>query len=43
MVIIRLVLVHGVNGQKMEKFYLLGSAFMALVLVIPPYAAGQYG
>src|ERR1700730_11548764 len=39
----RLVIVHGLNGNKMEKWYLLGSAVLALGLNIPPYALGQYG
>ncbi|KAJ8514376.1 hypothetical protein ONZ45_g8086 [Pleurotus djamor] len=42
-VIFRLVVVHGVNGQMMEKYYLICSAVLAMILVIPPYAAGQYG
>jgi len=40
---LQLVIVHGLNGNKMEKWYLLGSAVLALGLNIPPYALGQYG
>ncbi|ESK86570.1 hypothetical protein Moror_9798 [Moniliophthora roreri MCA 2997] len=40
---LQLVVVHGVNGQRMEKFYLVISALFTIVLVVPPYAAGQYG
>jgi hypothetical protein len=41
--IFRLVVVHGKNGQRLEKYYLIGSALLAFALVIPPYAAHQYG
>ncbi|KAF9254048.1 hypothetical protein L218DRAFT_968485, partial [Marasmius fiardii PR-910] len=40
---LQLVVVHGMNGKRLEKFYLFGSALLALGLVIPPYAAHQYG
>lgn len=40
---LQLVIVHGVNGNHMEKWYLLGSTIMTLGLNIPPYALGQYG
>lgn len=36
-------MVHGVNGQMMEKYYVIGAALMALCITIPPYAAGEYG
>lgn len=39
----RLVVVHGFNGQTMEKYYIVGSVFVAICLTVPPYAAGQYG
>lgn len=39
----RLVVVHRVNGQRMEKFYVLGSFAISLCLTIPAYATGQYG
>lgn len=40
---LRLVVVHGMNGRRMERFYVIGSLFMSLLLTIPPYATGQYG
>lgn len=40
---IRLVVVHGYNGRKNEKFYLIGSVVMSALITIPAYAAGQYG
>ncbi|KAJ7784214.1 hypothetical protein B0H16DRAFT_1446469 [Mycena metata] len=40
---LQLVLVHGVNGQGMEKYYLSATAIMVLVCTIPPYAAGAFG
>ncbi|KAJ7582057.1 hypothetical protein C8J56DRAFT_243398 [Mycena floridula] len=40
---LQLVVVHQVNGQKMEKFYIFGSILIALCLTVPPYAAKQYG
>ncbi|KAJ7760018.1 hypothetical protein B0H16DRAFT_1456729 [Mycena metata] len=36
---LQLVIVHGVNGQKMEKYYLSAATTMALACNIPPYAA----
>lgn len=41
--LIRLVVVHGMNGRRMEKFYVSGSLLMSILLTVPPYAAGQYG
>ncbi|KAJ7778246.1 hypothetical protein B0H16DRAFT_1846327 [Mycena metata] len=38
-----LVLVYGVNGQSMEKYYMLGAVAMPLVCTVPPYAAGASG
>ncbi|KAF4565329.1 G-protein coupled receptors family 2 profile 2 domain-containing protein [Pleurotus pulmonarius] len=40
---LQLVVVHRVNGQRMEKFYVLGSFVIGLCLTIPAYATGQYG
>ncbi|KAJ7778232.1 hypothetical protein B0H16DRAFT_1846311 [Mycena metata] len=40
---LELVLVHGVNGQSMEKYYISGAATMTLACTIPPYAAGALG
>lgn len=39
----RLVLVHRINGQMMEKYYLIGSVSAALALTVPAYAKGVYG
>ncbi|KAJ7750726.1 hypothetical protein DFH07DRAFT_1034124 [Mycena maculata] len=40
---LQLVLVHGVNGQKLERCYVLGGLLMAAACNIPPYAAGALG
>ncbi|KAJ7465966.1 hypothetical protein FB451DRAFT_1178798 [Mycena latifolia] len=40
---LELVLVHEVNGQKMEKYYILGTLIMCAACNITPYAAGQFG
>ncbi|KAJ7263486.1 hypothetical protein C8J57DRAFT_1333658 [Mycena rebaudengoi] len=40
---LQLVVVHQVNGQKMEKFYIAGSILISLCLTVPPYALKQYG
>ncbi|KAJ6583489.1 hypothetical protein DFH09DRAFT_1435958 [Mycena vulgaris] len=40
---LQLVVVHHINGQKMEKFYIFGSIIFSLCLTVPPYAAKQYG
>ncbi|KAJ7359459.1 hypothetical protein DFH08DRAFT_1074920 [Mycena albidolilacea] len=40
---LQLVLVHGVNGQKMEKYYVSGAVLLSLACNIPPYAAGAFG
>ncbi|KAJ7739983.1 hypothetical protein DFH07DRAFT_70870 [Mycena maculata] len=40
---LQLVLVHGVNGQKMEWYYVLGGLLMATACNIPSYAAGTLG
>ncbi|KAJ7733026.1 hypothetical protein B0H16DRAFT_1769743 [Mycena metata] len=40
---LHLVLVHGVNGQSMEKYYVSGAVVMILACNIPPYAAGAFG
>ncbi|GAW09469.1 hypothetical protein LENED_011624 [Lentinula edodes] len=39
----QLVIVHGINGQRMEKFYMLGSIAISLGVTIPAYATKQYG
>jgi hypothetical protein len=38
-----LVVCYRFNGQNMEKFYIIFSLVMSAVLVVPPYAANQYG
>ncbi|KIK63393.1 hypothetical protein GYMLUDRAFT_72083 [Collybiopsis luxurians FD-317 M1] len=40
---LQLVVVNGVNGRNMEKFYFIFSFLLSAALVIPPYAANQYG
>ncbi|KAJ7196631.1 hypothetical protein GGX14DRAFT_403093 [Mycena pura] len=40
---LQLVVIHQINGQKMEKFYVFGSIIISLCLTVPPYAAKQYG
>ncbi|KAJ7849570.1 hypothetical protein B0H13DRAFT_2402563, partial [Mycena leptocephala] len=40
---LQLVLIHGVNGNKMEKYYLLAAAFLCAACNIPPLAAGVFG
>ncbi|KAJ7908163.1 hypothetical protein B0H13DRAFT_2498654 [Mycena leptocephala] len=40
---LQLVLVYGVNGNKMEKYYLFGAAFVSGACIIPIWAAGKLG
>ncbi|KAJ7344056.1 hypothetical protein DFH08DRAFT_1081354 [Mycena albidolilacea] len=40
---LQLVLVHGVNGLKMEKYYVMGSSLLVAVCTIAPLATGQLG
>ncbi|KAJ7027389.1 hypothetical protein C8F04DRAFT_1103546 [Mycena alexandri] len=40
---LQLVLVHGVNGQRMEKYYISAAVIVTLACTIPPYAAGAFG
>ncbi|KAJ7085758.1 hypothetical protein B0H15DRAFT_950885 [Mycena belliarum] len=40
---LELVLVHGFNGNQMEKYYILGTSAVCVLCNIPPYAAGQFG
>ncbi|KAJ6539835.1 hypothetical protein DFH09DRAFT_1176099 [Mycena vulgaris] len=40
---LQLVLVHEFNGQKLEKYYILGTAILCAVCNITPYASGQFG
>lgn len=39
----RLVVVHHINGQRMEKYYLIGSTLLCLALNVPPLALDQFG
>ncbi|KAJ7120024.1 hypothetical protein C8R44DRAFT_981985 [Mycena epipterygia] len=38
-----LVLTYNVNGQKMEKYYVLGIGLVCLICNVTPYAAGKLG
>ncbi|KAJ7926225.1 hypothetical protein B0H13DRAFT_2313795 [Mycena leptocephala] len=40
---LQLVLIHGVNGNKMEKYYLLAAAFLCAACNIPPLVSGVFG
>ncbi|KAJ7440198.1 hypothetical protein FB451DRAFT_1415363 [Mycena latifolia] len=40
---LQLVLVHGVNGQKMERYYVFAALALTAACNIPPYAAGALG
>ncbi|KAJ7896592.1 hypothetical protein B0H13DRAFT_1885096 [Mycena leptocephala] len=40
---LQLVVVHQINGKKMEKYYIWGAVFISLALTVPPYALKQYG
>ncbi|KAJ7785179.1 hypothetical protein DFH07DRAFT_679582, partial [Mycena maculata] len=40
---LQMVLVHGLNGQMMEKYYLTGSFLATEATNIPAVAAGQLG
>ncbi|KAJ7024370.1 hypothetical protein C8F04DRAFT_1270386 [Mycena alexandri] len=40
---LQLVLVHGLNGHTMEKFYILGALVIAIGVTVPPLATKQYG
>ncbi|KAJ7888621.1 hypothetical protein B0H14DRAFT_3127235 [Mycena olivaceomarginata] len=40
---LHLVLVHKVSGQKMEKFYYLGTSIFAAACSVTPLAVGVYG
>lgn len=39
----RLVVVHHVNGQRMEKYYLIASTLLSIVLNVPTFAFNQFG
>ncbi|KAJ7852804.1 hypothetical protein B0H14DRAFT_3656745 [Mycena olivaceomarginata] len=36
-----LVVVHNVNGQAMEKYYVAGTTLICLICTVPPYASGN--
>ncbi|KAJ6528954.1 hypothetical protein B0H19DRAFT_1242965 [Mycena capillaripes] len=40
---LQLVVVHQINGQKLEKFYICGSILISLCVTAPPFALKQYG
>ncbi|KAJ7231400.1 hypothetical protein B0H12DRAFT_209596 [Mycena haematopus] len=40
---LQLVLVYRVNGNKMEKYYIMGAIFVTLACNVPAYAAGALG
>ncbi|KAJ7138200.1 hypothetical protein C8R44DRAFT_976022, partial [Mycena epipterygia] len=40
---LQLVLVHRFNGQRMEKYYILGTSLLCAACNITPYAYGQFG
>ncbi|KAJ7466089.1 hypothetical protein FB451DRAFT_1561322 [Mycena latifolia] len=40
---LQLVLVYGVNGNKMEKYYIIGSLFICVVCSASPWIAGKLG
>ncbi|KAJ7864343.1 hypothetical protein B0H13DRAFT_2671253 [Mycena leptocephala] len=40
---LQLVLVYGVNGNMMEKYYVLGAVFLSAACATPPFAAGELG
>ncbi|KAJ7785435.1 hypothetical protein B0H14DRAFT_3163887 [Mycena olivaceomarginata] len=35
---LQLVIVHQINGKKMQRWYILGSIVVSLALTVPPYA-----
>ena len=39
----RLVLIHSINGKNLEKYYVLGTVILSLVLTVPAVALGQFG
>ncbi|KAJ7075223.1 hypothetical protein B0H15DRAFT_1027201 [Mycena belliarum] len=40
---LELVLVHGCNGKRLEKYYVICTAVVCMICTTPPYAAGQLG
>ncbi|KAF5367987.1 hypothetical protein D9758_004484 [Tetrapyrgos nigripes] len=39
----RLVLVYRVNGRRMEKYYVIGTIIISIVLTVPAYGLHQFG
>jgi hypothetical protein len=39
----RLVLVHNVNGNRMEKFYLIGVTLLSFALNVPTFGLHHFG
>ncbi|TFK31611.1 hypothetical protein BDQ12DRAFT_716899 [Crucibulum laeve] len=40
---LQVVLVHGLNGTKLEKYYLIGTTMLSLALNVPTFALHQFG
>jgi hypothetical protein len=40
---LQLVLVHRINGKKMEKYYVIGTVLLVLALTVPTYGLDQFG
>ncbi|KIK62740.1 hypothetical protein GYMLUDRAFT_489906 [Collybiopsis luxurians FD-317 M1] len=40
---LQLVLVHRVNGRKMEKYYVIGTILLVLAITVPAYGLDQFG
>ncbi|KAF8140915.1 hypothetical protein K438DRAFT_1636712 [Mycena galopus ATCC 62051] len=40
---LQFVVVHQINSQRLEKFYIYGSILISLCLTVPPFALKQYG
>jgi hypothetical protein len=40
---LQLVLVHRFNGRKLEKYYVIGTFLLAIVLTVPAYGLDQFG
>jgi hypothetical protein len=40
---LQLVLVHRINGKKMERYYVFGTILLVLAITVPTYALDQFG
>jgi len=40
---LQLVLVHRVNGKRMEKYYVIGTILLTLAITVPTYGLDQFG